>query len=89
MGSRTILSIGNGNYVNPKLIKEILEPGTARWKKIKTWTSGRSKFIDAAVGHRGRCIIYMTSGHAILCPLSCDLVKERIRELFPIIIKGS
>ena len=89
MASRTILSIGHGNYINPKYIKEILEPHSPRWKKVKAWASGRRKFIDAAAGHKSRCIIYLTSGHAILCSLSCETVKERIREIFPIIIKNS
>ena len=89
MASRTIISIGYGNYINPKFIKEILEPESARWKKVKAWASGKRKFIDAAVGHKTRCIVYMTSGHAVLCSLSCELVKARIREIFPIIIKDS
>jgi regulator of extracellular matrix RemA (YlzA/DUF370 family) len=89
MASRTIISIGYGNYINPKFIKEILEPGSARWKKVKAWASGKRKFVDTAAGDKARCIIYMTSGHAILSSLSCDLVKERIREIFPIIIKDS
>jgi len=70
-------------------IKEILEPGSARWKKIKAWASGKRKFVDAAAGDQTRCIVYMTSGHAILCSLRGDLVKERIREIFLIIIKDS
>ena len=87
MATRSIISIGYGNYVNPKFIKEILGPDSARWKKVKAWASGRRRFVDAAGGDKTRCIVYMTSGHAILCSLSCDLVKERIMEVFPIIIK--
>lgn len=87
MASRITISIGHGNYINPKFIKEILEPDSPRWKKVKAWASGKRKFIDAAAGHKTRCIVYMTSGHAILCSLNCELVKDRIRENFPIIIK--
>jgi regulator of extracellular matrix RemA (YlzA/DUF370 family) len=68
MTPKTMISIGYGNYFNPSYLKDILKTGDARGNKVKTWASENSKLIDATAGRRARCILFMTSGHALLCP---------------------
>ena len=81
MAQKTMISIGYGNYFNPKYLKEILKTGGARGNKVKTWASENRKLIDATAGRKTRFILYMTSGHAILCPWSGNLIKERIKTM--------
>jgi len=78
MSRRTIISIGYGNFINPKFVREILKPNHARGKKVKAWASENGKFVDATAGRKARCILYMASGHVILCAINCRLIRERI-----------
>ena len=79
MAQKTVMGIGYGNYINPKFLKEILEAGQARGNKVKVWASKNGKLVDATAGRKTRCILYMTSGHTIMCPWNGNLIKERIK----------
>lgn len=76
-----MISIGYENYFNPSYLKEILKTGDARGNKVKTWASENSKLIDATAGRKTRCILFMISGHAILCSWNDNLIKERIKTM--------
>jgi len=78
MSPITTITIGYRNYINPGFVKEILEPNHARGKKAKAWALENSRFIDATAGRKARCILYMTTGHVILCGINCRLIRERI-----------
>ena len=78
MSPKTMISIGYKNYINPVFAKELLEPKHARGKKAKAWALENSRFIDATAGRKSRCILYMTTGHVILCGINCRLIRERI-----------
>lgn len=69
MATRRIISIGYGNFINPKFVKEILEPKHAKAKKAKAWASKNSRFVDATAGRKTRYIPYMTTGHVIYARL--------------------
>ncbi len=81
MAQKTMISIGYGNYINPKFLKEILKAGQARGNKVKAWASKNNRLVDATAGRKTRCILHMTSGHAIMCPWNGNLIKERIKTM--------
>ncbi len=75
-----LISIGFGSYVSPGRIVAAVDPDSNPIKRVVTQAKDAGKLIDATFGRKTKTVLVMDSGHVILCPLSPEIVSQRVAE---------
>ena len=76
----SLVNIGFGSYVSPERIVAAVDPESNPIKRIVSHGKDTGKLIDATYGRKTKTVLIMDSGHVILCPLTPDVVSQRMEE---------
>ena len=75
-----LISIGFGSYVAPGRIVAAVDPDSNPIKRVISQAKDAGKLIDATYGRKTKTVLVMDSGHVILCPLTPEVLDQRVTE---------
>ena len=75
-----LISIGFGSYVAPGRIVAAVDPDSNPIKRVISQAKEAGRLIDATYGRKTKTVLVMDSGHVILCPLTPEIVGQRVTE---------
>ncbi len=73
-----LVMIGHDNMVQREAVVAVLQVESAHARKLKKSLEEKGMLVNATSGHKARSLLVLSSGQAVLCALTPEVIQKRI-----------